>query len=36
MITLYHQDAGFKFTDITKTAGLDAQRLGDGSRGRRL
>ena len=36
MITLYHQDANFKFTDITSAAGLDAQRLGHGRRRRRL
>src|SRR5882724_1929402 len=35
MITLYHQDAGFKFRDITQSAGL-AQRLGHGSRRGRL
>ncbi|MFZ0285537.1 MAG: VCBS repeat-containing protein, partial [Terriglobales bacterium] len=30
MITLYHQDAGFKFTDITKTAGLERKGWGMG------
>ncbi len=36
MITLYHQDANFKFTDITQAAGSHAQRLGHGSGRRRL
>jgi len=30
MITLYHQDAGFKFTDITKSAGLARKGWGMG------
>ena len=30
MITLYHQDANFKFTDITRHRGPDAQGLGNG------
>jgi hypothetical protein len=30
MITLYHQDAGFKFTDITKSAGLTRKGWGMG------
>ena len=35
MITLYHQDANFKFTDIT-ALWLDPQRLGHGRGRRRL
>src|SRR5438105_4961995 len=30
MITLYHQDAGFKFTDITQSAGLTRKGWGMG------
>lgn len=30
MITLYHQDAGFKFTDITQSAGLSRKGWGMG------
>ena len=30
MITLYHQDAGFKFSDITKSAGLTRKGWGMG------
>lgn len=30
MITLYHQDAGLKFTDITKAAGLTHKGWGMG------
>jgi hypothetical protein len=30
MITLYHQDAGFKFTDVTKSAGLTRKGWGMG------
>ena len=30
MITLYHQDDGFKFTDITKSAGLTRKGWGMG------
>ncbi len=30
LITLYHQDAGFKFTDITKSAGLTRKGWGMG------
>jgi enediyne biosynthesis protein E4 len=30
MITLYHQDAGFKFTDITQSAGLTHKGWGMG------
>ncbi len=36
MVTLYHQDEGMKFTDITKSAGLDAKRLGHGRLRRRF
>jgi hypothetical protein len=30
LITLYHQDAGFKFTDITQSAGLTRKGWGMG------
>ncbi len=36
MITLYHQDANFKFTDITSSRWPDSQRLGHGRGRRRL